>query len=196
MSEINREKLREFWRKTEVIREYHRTLYTFGDAKLPYVFAAEHPRLPDRAVVRKGVMLIQKPQILLPGQYGPQFTEGFKQIHDFPSEAIYFFRAMGLPYSKISNRPVTKEHIEYGGLQSVLDKLDRQIDRQEDPETGLIKGVLDGAEVALMRYAFGLIVKSAPENVKEFFEHLRRQRGEPIRPDERITDEDIERVFG
>ena len=45
MPEISREEFREFWRKTEVIREYHRTLYTFGDAKLPYVFAAEHPRL-------------------------------------------------------------------------------------------------------------------------------------------------------
>ena len=196
MPESNREKFREFWRQTEVIREYHRTLYTFGDAKLPYVFAAEHPRLSDRAVVRKGVVIIQKPQILLPGQYGPQFTDGFEQIHDFPSEAIYFFRAMGLPYSKISNRPVAKEQIEYGGLQRVLDKLDRQLEQHEEPETGLIKGVLDGAEVALMRYAVGLIVKSAPENVKEFFEHLRRQRGEPIRPDERISDEDIERLFG
>ena len=196
MSEINREKFRDFWRQTEVIREYHRTLYTFGDAKLPYVFAAEHPRLSDRAVVRKGIMFIQKPQILLPGQYGPQFTDGFEQIHDFPSEAIYLFRAMGLPYSKISNRPIAKEQMEYGGLQSVLDKLDRQLEQHEDPETGLIKGVFEGAEVALMRYALGLIFKSAPENVKEFFEHLRRQRGEPIRPDERITDEDIERLFG
>ncbi len=179
-----------------MIREYHRSLYTFGDAKLPYIFAAEHPRLSDRSVVRKGIMLIQKPQILLPGQYGPQFTEGFEQIHNFPPDAIYLFRAMGLPYSKISNRPTAKEHIEYGGLQRILDKLDRQLEEHEDSETGLIKGVLDGAEVALMRYAVRLIVKSAPENIKEFFGHLRRQRGEPIRPDERITDEDIQRLFG
>lgn len=196
MPEISREKFREFWRRTEVIREYHRTLYTFGDAKLPYVFAAEHPHLSDRAVVRKGFMVVQKPHILLPGYYGPQFAEGFEQVHSFPADAVYLFRAMGLPYSKISNRPAAKEQIEYGGLQRVLDKLDRQLEEQEDPETGLIKGVVEGAEVALMRYAFGLIVKSAPDNVKEFFEHLRKQRKGPIRPDERITDEDIERLFG
>ena len=196
MPEINREKFREFWRKTEVVREYDRTLYTFGDARLPYVFAAEHLRLSDRTVVRQGIMFIQKPQILLPGHYGPQFTDGFEQIHEFPSEAIYLFRTMGLPYSRISNRPAAKEQIEYGGLQRVLDKLDRQLEQHEDPETGLIKGVLDGAEVALMRYAVGLIVKSAPENVREFFEHLKKQRGEAIRPDEKITDEDIRRLFG
>ena len=196
MPDINSEKFKEFWRKTEVIREYGRTLYTFGDAKLPYVFAAEHPRFSDRAVVRKGSMLVQRPHILLPGYHGPDFAEGFEHVHTFPSEAIYLFRAMGLPYSKINNRPAAKEEIEYGALQCVLDKLDRQLEEQEDPETGLIKGVFDGAEVALMRYAFGLIVKSAPENVKEFFEHLRKQRGEPIRPNEKITDDDIERLFG
>jgi len=32
--------------------------------------------------------------------------------------------------------------------------------------------------------------------VKDFFEHLRRQRGEAIRTDETITDEDIEKLFG
>jgi len=196
MPQINSEQFKAFWRKTEVIREYRRTLYTFGDAKLPYVFAAEHPRLSDRAVVRKGSMLVQKPHILLPGYHGPEFAEGFEHAQALPSEAIYLFRAMGLPYSKVTNKPAVKEQIEYGSLQSVLDKLDRQLEEQEDSETGLIKGVLDGAEVALMRYAFGLIVKSAPENVREFFEHLRRQRGESIRPDEKITDEDIKRLFG
>jgi hypothetical protein len=60
----------------------------------------------------------------------------------------------------------------------------------------LIKGVLGGADISLMRYSMGLAIKSAPGNVNEFFEHLRRRRGEPIRPDEKITDEDIRRLFG
>lgn len=61
---------------------------------------------------------------------------------------------------------------------------------------GLIKGVLDGADISLMRYSTGLAIKSASGNVNEFFDHLRRRRGEPIRPDERISDEDIRRLFG
>ena len=196
MPEISGEKFKEFWRKTEVIREYHHTLYTFGGTKLPYLFAAEHPRLSNRVVVRKGHILVQKPQILLPGYYyGPEFAEGFEHAQALPSEAVYLFRAMGLPYSKVSNRAQTKEEMEYGRLQDVLDKFEGRLEQQEDSETGLIKGVPAGTEVALMRYAFGLIVKSAPENVREFFEHLRRQRGEPIRPDEKITDEDIRRLF-
>jgi hypothetical protein len=86
--------------------------------------------------------------------------------------------------------------MEYGSVQGVLDKFDNQMESQEDRETGLIKGVLDGADICLMRYSLGLAIKSAPGNISEFFEHLRRQRAEPIRPDERITDEDIRRLFG
>ena len=195
MPQDSREKFKEFWRKTEVIREYRSTLYTFGDAELGYVFAAEHPRLSDRVVVKKGHILIKKPHILLPGYYGPEFAEGFEHLEGLPAEAGYIFRAMGLPYSKVSNRPAAKEQIEYGSLQGILKDLERQLEQQSDTETGLMKGVLDGFEIGLVRYACGLVVKSVPENVREFFEHLRRQRGGPIRPDEKITDEEIRRLF-
>jgi hypothetical protein len=133
---------------------------------------------------------------LLPPYYGgPEFKDGFEHASAIPPEAAYFFRAMKLPYSQITNKLVAKEEMEYGTLRDTLDRFDRQMDSQEDSETGLIKGVLDGADISLMRYSLGLVVKSAPDNVKEYFEHLRRQRGEPIRPDERITDEDIRRLF-
>jgi hypothetical protein len=197
MPEFDRENFNECWRSTEVIREYQRMLFTFGDMELPYVLAAEHDRFRDRTVVRKGVVLIQRPHILLPSYYGgPEFKEGFEHANAIPSEAVYLLRSIGMPFSQITNKPIGEETIEYGNLQSVLDGLSGKMEAQEDTETGLIKGVLKGADISLMRYALGLAIKSAPGNVKEFFEHLRRRRGEPIRPDEKITDEDIRRLFG
>jgi len=196
MPELDKEKFKEYWRRTEVIREYQRMLYTFGDTELPYVFVAEHGRFRDRAVVMKGVVLLQKPHILLPRYYsGPEFREGFEHGNTIPPEAAYLFRAMRLPYSHITNKPLAEEQMEYGSLQDVLDRFNREMDDQENAETGLIKGVLDGADISLMRYSVGLVIKSAPENMYEFFDHIRRQRGEPIRPDEKITDEDIRRLF-
>lgn len=196
MPEFDREIFTEYWKKTEVIREYRRMLYTFGDMELPYVFVAEHSRFKDRTVVRRGIVLFQKPHILLPPYYGgPEFRDGFEHASAIPPEAAYFFRAMKLPYSQITNKPVAKEEMEYGTLRDIVDRFNREMDSQEDSETGLIKGVLDGADISLMRYSLGLVIKSAPDNVKEYFEHLRRQRGEPMRPDERITDEDIRRLF-
>lgn len=197
MPEFDREKFNKYWKSTEVIREYQRMLFTFGAMELPYVLVAEHDRFPDRAIVMKGLVFLQRPHILLPPHYGgPKFKEGFKHANAMPPEALYLLRAMQVPYSEISNKLIAEEQIEYGSLQSVLDKFDKEMENQEDIETGLIKGVLDGADISLMRYSLGLAIKSAPGNVKEFFEHLRRRRGEPIRPDERITDEDIRRLFG
>ena len=195
MADFDRERFNECWRSTEVIREYQRMLFTFGAMELPYVLVAEHSQFKDRAIVMKGLVLLHRPQIVLPPHYGgPQFAEGFE--HPIPPEAMYLLRAMQVPYSQISNRPVAREEIEYGSVQSILDKFVREMESQEDTETGLIKGVLEGADVSLMRYSIGLAIKSAPGNVQEFFEHLRRRRGEPIRPDERITDDDIKRLFG
>lgn len=197
MPEYDRAEFMAHWSATEVIREYQRMLFTFGDMELPYVLVAEHSRLRDRTIVTKGIVLIQRPHILLPSYYGgPEFKEGFEHANAIPPEAVYLLRAMQMPYSQITNKPVGEEEMEYGNLQSVLDKFDKEMESQEDTETGLIKGVLNGADISLMRYSLGLAIKSAPGNVKEFFEHLRRRRGEPIRPDERITDEDIRRLFG
>jgi len=195
--EFDRDKFNEYWRSTEVIREYQRMLFTFGAMELPYVLVAEHDRFKDRAIVMKGFVLLQRPHIVLPPHYGGlEFKEGFEHANAIPPEALYLLRAMEMPYSQISNKPIADEQIEYGSLQTVLDRLNKEMENQEDIETGLIKGVLNGADISLMRYSLGLAIKSAPENVKEFFEHLRRRRGEPIRPDERITDEDIRRLFG
>ena len=197
MSEFSRQKFNEYWMSTEVIREYQRMLFTFGAMELPYVLVAEHDRFNDRAIVMKGRVLLQRPHILLPPHYcGPELKEGFEHANAIPPEALYLLRAMQVPYSEISNKPIAEEQIEYGSVQSVLDKFDQEMETQADTETGLIKGVLDGADISLMRYSMGLAIKSAPGNVKEFFEHLRRRRGEPIKPDERITDEDIRRLFG
>ena len=196
MSSFDKERFKQCWRRTEVIREYQRTLYTFGDMELPYIFAAEHSRLRDRTIVRKGVVVIQKPHILLPGYYsGPEFKEGFEHGDAVPAEAAYVFRAMQLPYSHITNKPIAEERMEYGSLGDVLDRFNSEMESQEDIETGLIKGVLEGTDISLMRYSVGLVIKSVAENVREFFEHLRKQRGEPIRADEKITDEDIRRLF-
>ena len=195
MSDLSREKFQDFWKSTEVIREYQRMLYTFGDMKLPYVFVSESGRFRDKAVVLRGVIFFRKPKILLPGQTGPEFLEGFEHANAIPADAIHLIRSMGLPYSRVSNKTVAEEQIEHGTLQSVLDRFSRLLDEQEDGETGLIKGLVGGADISLMRYSIMLAAKSGEGNVREFMDHQRRQRGDPIGPNERLSDEDFRRLF-
>ncbi len=171
------EKFEQYWRKTEIIREYHQILFTFGDMRLPYVFVAEHSNYNDRTLVHRGIVNIQKPNILLPGyNHSPEFKEGFEHLHDIPRNMALIIRSLGLPYSEISNKQLTRDEIEYGSLQEVIEKFNKKFEHREDSDTGLIKGVAGGMDISLMRYSIGLMIKSGPENVKEFFEHMRRQR--------------------
>ena len=196
MSDFSREKFEEYWKGTEVYREYEPMLHTFGDMELPYYFAAEHPTMSDRTVLRKGVVFVHKPHLILPGKNGPEFGEGFEHGKAIPKDAMLMLRAIGLPYSKVSNRLMADEKLEYGELSLVLDKLGKYLDEADDEYTGLIKGAVDGMDISLMRYSVGLIIKSGPGNATHYLEHLRRQRGGAIRGDERITDEDLRRLFG
>lgn len=197
MSDPNEEQFSQYWRQTEVIRQYQQILYTFGDMRLPYVFLSEHNSYHDRTIVRKGIIHIQKPSILLPGQLsGPIFGEGFDDPGALSPDAAFIIRSMGLPYSEVTNKWLTKDSIEYGKLQQTIDRFTDKFEQQEDTDTGLIKGAQDGVDISLMRYSIGLMIKSAPENVHQYFEHLRRQDAGPIRPNETITDEDIQRLFG
>jgi hypothetical protein len=187
----------QYWKKTEIIREYHQILFTFGDMRLPYVFMAEHASYSDRTLVQRGVVNIQKPNILLPGFHqNVEFKEGFEQSHDLPPNMALIMRSLGLPNSEVSNKQLVREEIEYGGLQEVIDKYGKELEQSKDSDTALIKGVMGGTEISLMRYSIGLMIKSGPDNVKEFFEHMKRRTGEAISPDEQITDEDISRLFG
>jgi len=192
-SEEEFEKFKEFWERTEIIREHLPSLLTFGNMRLPYIFAAEH-QFKDRTVVRKGIILFEAPSIFLPSHYrGIELKGDFK--NKIPSGAVYIFRKMGLPYSFITNQIEAKQEVEYGGLQEILDRFNEKLKRAEDIKTGLIKGALEGTEYSLIRYSVGLAIKSGPRNIKEFFDYMRRQKTEPIREDEEITDEEIRRLF-
>jgi hypothetical protein len=196
MTEAHEEKFRQYWRQTEIIREYQRILFTFGDMELPYVFVAENRQLADRTVVRKGTMVLQKPRIFLPeNTKGPEF-EGFEHPDALGREIAYLFRAAKLPYSHVTNRPIAQEKLEYGRAAEVIEKIIKEMDLHNDTDTGLIKGPVDGVDVSLIRYSFGLAIKSAPENISEFLEHIRKQKGRPISPNEKITNEELRRLFG
>ncbi len=195
MTEFNDRKFKRYWHQTEIIREYQKVLFTFGDMELPYVFLAQNKSFPDRTLIKRGTIVLQRPHILLPDYHTPEF-EGFEKLRDLPKEAAYIFRAAKIPYSHITNKLMTGEKVEYAQIGEVIDRFYEKMEQRNDTETGLIKGPIEGVDIALIRYSFGLAVKSAPENINEFFEHLRKQQRGPIKPGEKITDEEIKRLFG
>jgi len=190
---INRGKLNQYWKGTEIIRQYQGMLFTFGDTPLPYVLAYEH-KIQDRTIVLEGVIQVDRPTIILPVyMQGPKFEGGFQE--EVPIDVVSLFRNFGFPSSHIHNQKKSEQKLESGCLSSVLERYDTRLENEGDTKTGLIKSIANGFEISLIRYIFQLAVQSTPGNVWEFMEHLRHQRGRPIGSDEHITDDEIGRLF-
>ena len=83
----------------------------------------------------------------LPGyNHSPEFKEGFEHLHDIPRNMALIIRSLGLPYSEISNKQLTRDEIEYGSLQEVIEKFNKKFEHREDSDTGLMKGVAGGID--------------------------------------------------
>jgi hypothetical protein len=194
MRELQMEDFRRYWEATDIIHEYNGNLFTFGDMKLPYIFVARSSTR-ERVLVRRGYVVITKPNIVLPGQDpGFELSEGFGG--ELPQDVVALFRNVLIPNYNLANRASGREVLEYGGLGEVISKLKRQLVGEKDNETSLIKGLAEGQGVSLLRYVLGLSSKSGDGNIREYYDHLRRQRqGGIISSDERVTDEDLRRLF-
>ena len=171
--------LEELWQKavskTEVHRARLRTLYTFDQTVLPYVYLAESVVNIGDVVVRKGKVIVEKPIILLPGNM-PQF-EGF-EIEDKSFEAnsdsvamFLFMRGISFPSMKYSNQ-TSKLDVIPGPLSKAVSRFKRELEKKEDISTGLIVSSEDCWQFSLLIYAAALAAKSVPEDIKNILKRM------------------------
>lgn len=182
---IDQETFDRYWNKTEIIRSYEPMLFTFTDTDLPYIIAGEH-HLKDRVVVIKGVVKVQEPSIIV-ARNGPQFLKGFENAGALSCSAVYIFRNMNLPYCNVTNSVIRRQEIEYGGLQAILHEYDEKLKAKDNKIMGLITGIVEGADVSLMRYVAELAVKSKESNVRQIINHLKIRGGGKAHPDDLLN---------
>ncbi len=165
-------------KKTEILRGRLRSLLTFEHTELPYIFLAESVVNIGDVVVRKGKVLVEKPLIILPGDF-PQF-EGFEFKKDFhvDSESVTTFllmRGVSFPSLKYSNEVSTID-VQPGPLTKVIKRFSRELERREDTHSGLIISPEDCWQLAILIYVASLAAKSIPDDIKNILKHKRRGR--------------------
>lgn len=185
----------QYWKGTEVIRKCQTALPVFFNKELPYIFAAELPKVDKRVATVYGYVLVNSPTVLVPYYFaneGPQFQGGFEKINLLPF--MTFFREIGFPYSFIDNKVATNIVIESGNLQGILKRHENELQGRGDIETALIKGAYGGLQVSLMRYLLELAIESGTVNTNEVLARLRKS-GTPIEENEKITSSELDRLF-
>lgn len=162
--------------KTKIIHFYKPYLSSSRSTIVPYIFlAASEINLGD-TVVRKGKVAIDSPLIVLPKNM-PQFS-GFQLQEELgiDQEALQlFFMVRGIRFPSLKYKhEISTIDIWEGDLEKAITEFQDELERKEDVETGLIVGPAQYWQISLLFYVTVLINRSAPSDLEQFFEDLRR----------------------
>lgn len=169
MVDTEDERIRKAVECTEILRAPRQSLYTFGTTNIYYYLVTEpaYSELIDtetETVVREGRVLAERPKIVTP--YYLTGLEGFSTDAGRYFESLiheYGPNAPGLLYA-YRNEP--KElNIVSGHWQSVVEKINAEIDRRSDPMAAIIKGLDELWDVALIRFIFEMTRRSLSDNI-------------------------------
>lgn len=161
--------------QTEIIRLRVAYLATFEATAIPYIFLAESAINAGDTLVRRGKVLVHHPEIILPEDM-PRF-EGFdfEKNHQVNPDMVRLFlmvRGISFPSLKYKHE-VSQLDIYEGALAKAKEYFRRELERTEDAQTGLIAGPEDCWQFALLIYVGLLISKSAPSDLRRFWEKFK-----------------------
>ncbi len=173
--------LHEAWdkalRETAIIRSRVRSLQTFGDTTVPYIFLSpSHVNVGD-TVVRRGEIWIGRPSLILPPNT-PQL-QGF----DFPEEwkeaeqtlvNLLLVRGVRLPSRYYDNR-TTRLDVFEGELERAVDHYRTVLQRKEDVSTGLVTGPEECWPLPLLILVCAQVARNADQDIRGILRRLRRK---------------------
>jgi hypothetical protein len=158
-------------RHTEIIRYPRQHLATFGVTNIYYYLLTEptYSEISDatnETVIREGRVIAERPKIVTP--YYLTHLEGFSY------DARQYFQKMlvmhgpnapGLFYT-YKNEPKGL-NIVSDGLPAVIEKLNGEIDKKDDPLATIIKGQDDLWDVSLLKFIYEITSRSVHNNVAQ-----------------------------
>jgi hypothetical protein len=164
-------RIREAIERTEIIRAPRQNLYSFGMTSIYYYILTEPAYSdPDKAVtetvIREGKVTAQRPKIVTP--YYLNNLEGFS------AEARKYFASLieeygpdvrGLYYT-YRNEP-KDSNIVSDKLGAIVDRINADLDRKNDPLTAIIKGEDILWDVSLFKFIYEITSRSAPDNLRQ-----------------------------
>ena len=162
--------------KTEIHRARLNRLHTLKTTELPYVLLAESSVNEGDTVVRKGVIKVDKPIIVMPEHYPVFDGFDFKEDLNASDDSIRSFllmRGISLPSLKYSNNTYAIEVYE-GSLSKAIVHYKNLLQKQEDVRLGLVIGPDEAWKFSLIIYVASMISKSAQSDINSFIDKLKK----------------------
>jgi len=162
----------DFWyavNNTEVKLMPSRHLETFGATVLNYHLVTELMDSVSQVRVREGRLHAHQPQIITPQGYAETALEGFgeeaERYVEWLREHEKDLRI--LQYGYTLKQESFSEHVVTDTVDTVLERVKRQVESVGDPLSAVVKGVDDPWDVCLVRLFWEVIQNSAPTNIMD-----------------------------
>lgn len=155
---------------TRVVVQPRGAIETFGSTSFKFLLVSELMDEVNTVRVRGGRIEAERPRIMSPLHFKKLLLEGFGDsardyadwLEEHP-EAVRVLR-YGFQFRKTD----MEQSILHEPVESVLGRLEDQINSSSDPMSALIAGVDEGWEVGLLKLTMDLIQRSAEGNVGEW----------------------------
>jgi len=158
-------------RVTEILRFPRQHLATFGVTNLYYYIVTEpvySDLQPDKSetVIREGRVIAERPKIVTP--YYLTHLEGFSYDARRYFQMLLQMQGPDMPglFYTYKNEPGGL-NIVSDGLPAVLEKLNTEIDKKNDPLASIIKGQDDLWDVSLLKFIYEITNRSLRTNVQQ-----------------------------
>jgi hypothetical protein len=159
---------------THVFRAPERRIETFGSTSFRFYLVTELMDQVNQVRIRDGRLHAERPAIIRPDFIQQELLDGFgEKAHEFLGWLKAHTKDLAiLKYGFQFRKTDVTENIVHSPVEEVLGRLNDVVDHSEDPLSTIIRGVDEGWEVCLLKFAADMIQNSASENFGDW-----RRRG-------------------
>ncbi len=166
-------------KSTEIIRSRIQALLTLGDTHVPYILLSESTINVGDTIVRKGEVVVEKPSIIVPPNH-PQF-QGFEfgeeeRIDENSLINFLLVRGVRMPSLRYDNKTMSLD-IHEGKLSGAIKHYENILQKEENVQTGLIKGPEDCWQFSLLIFICTQVARNADQDIKRLLEEFKKQEG-------------------
>lgn len=159
------------WNKIQIARSVEYSLFTFGESDLPYYLVLEPSDSNELVSIRKGEIKITRPVIITSETSQPEFQNFFENNEGEQMVNFLLSRTAAFSNLRLTNQS-GPEQIVSDNTEEAIAKLNHQLDDEEEDRVAILVAPSELAGFALLKYATGRIMQSAPGNLQEL-----RERG-------------------
>lgn len=165
------ERFRAAWQSVRIARPVRFTLFTFGESELPYYLVEDAPQPREPVRVTRGEVRITRPRIITLDNELPEFRGFFDDPEMEGLAGFLLARTAAFSRIKLQNQQGIARIVS-DSIEEVVQKLNRQLDAEDEDRVAILTAPHGLAGVAALRYAADRIWQSAPANIQEL-----RERG-------------------